>query len=321
MAETLKNPKIDPFKGIVKNGRIIAPPNTVIRLPVDMIRPDPDQVRQHIDTDELADLIASIKLVGQRTPIDILLRDSGKWAIIDDGERRWRAVKANNLPTIKCIIRSEEFAALRKFSPKIAKLISGAIANMGRSEMSIIDKAEAIQGIMDKTGWNQGQAGQVLCMRPWTVTETMKVLKLIPEIREMLVRKQIKPGEAIAVSFWPPEKQLSQLEVIQQLKERLGKAPKAEDMHYALKSAGEAGGFQPRPPSKKGRKQLAPIEIIMRKTMRLSRELVRSLEELSKRPESVLAEQKNPSYYDLHQELLDLSKHLTREIGRASAQL
>jgi hypothetical protein len=61
--------------------------------------------------------------------------------------------------------------------------------------------------------------------------------------------------------------------------------------------------------------------MIMNKAIRSARALLASLTELKNTSADKLAEQKNPSYYDLHQELLDLSKHLTREIGRASAQL
>jgi len=318
MAETLKNPKIDPYKGIVKNGRIVAPKNTIIRLPVDMIRPDPKQVRQNIDADELNDLIESVKLVGQLEPIDILLRDGGKWAIIDDGERRWRTIKALNLPSIRCIIVTEEYAALRKFSPETQKLIRGSIANICRPEMAIVDKAEALQKIIADTGWTALVAGRVLGMKPGTTYETLKILRLIPAIREKLVTKQITPREALAVAPWPPEKQLGQLDVIRRLKESLGKSPKPEDLHLALKKAGEDGGFSPRPGTCKGRRVLTPVEMIMRSVLRNSLALTASLKELSKRPENILAAQKKPGYYDLFEVMKEVEKHLAPEIKRAS---
>jgi ParB family chromosome partitioning protein len=77
-----------------------------LRVPVEQCRPDPQQPRQYFRGAAMKALAASIKSVGQRTPIEVRplpAGDSHRYEIID-GERRWRACQAIGQKTIRACI-------------------------------------------------------------------------------------------------------------------------------------------------------------------------------------------------------------------------
>ena len=322
MASNLKKEKDDEYKGIIKNGLIVAPVDKIIRLPIGLVRADPNQVRRHIPPAALKRLSESIKMLGQRKPIDVLLRDNGKWAEVDDGERRYRATIMAELPSIRCIIRTEEYSRLRKaVAAKKEKFLSGAIANVGREDISLIEKGLAVEKLMKDFSWNQSEAARALCMDASTAGAALKVLQLCPDLQEKLMRGELKPGLAQILAPWPHDKQMSQYELAVRLEEERGRCIHPNEMALKLKEEAEVKGFVRRQPKHKRRDCLTPMQMIMRNVMRHSQALVASLGQLASRPAEILAQQRKPSYFDLHQELMDLERHLTRETKRASAQL
>ena len=65
-------------------------------IPVDLIRPDPDNLRTEFDESDLLDLGRNIEQVGQLDAITVfpILDEDGEWLgyfDLHDGERRWRA--------------------------------------------------------------------------------------------------------------------------------------------------------------------------------------------------------------------------------------
>ncbi|MXY60195.1 MAG: hypothetical protein F4Y96_07075, partial [Chloroflexi bacterium] len=64
-------------------------------IPVSLIKPDPENLRQEFDESDLMDLGRNIELLGQFDEITVfpLLHGDGSWAgffDLHDGERRWR---------------------------------------------------------------------------------------------------------------------------------------------------------------------------------------------------------------------------------------
>lgn len=80
-----------------------------LRVPVEQCRPDPLQPRQYFRGAAMKALAASIRAVGQRTPIEVRplpAGDTHRYEIID-GERRWRACKAIEQKTIRVCIEED----------------------------------------------------------------------------------------------------------------------------------------------------------------------------------------------------------------------
>src|SRR5712692_8019441 len=79
------------------------PIHTILReegfrsIPIDLIRPDPDQPRKHFKEEALQELTASVKDRGVLEPIRVRKAPDGRTFVITAGERRYRAAKAAGL--------------------------------------------------------------------------------------------------------------------------------------------------------------------------------------------------------------------------------
>ena len=79
-------------------------------LPLDLLRSNPNQPRQHFDNSSLEGLCASIREKGVLQPVLARRDPEGEGFILIAGERRWRAAKAAGLAEIPALIRKEEDA-------------------------------------------------------------------------------------------------------------------------------------------------------------------------------------------------------------------
>ena len=80
------------------------------RVRLDEVRPDPKQPRSYFKDSALKALAASIKSIGQRTPIEVRRLPKGaaaKYEIID-GERRYRACRMIGQATIRICIEEAD---------------------------------------------------------------------------------------------------------------------------------------------------------------------------------------------------------------------
>ena len=84
------------------------PIKNIGKLDIDKVIPDPEQPRVEFSEDAIERLANSIKERGQLSPIRVRWSDDlDKWVIIS-GERRWRATKKADLPTIDCCFNDGE---------------------------------------------------------------------------------------------------------------------------------------------------------------------------------------------------------------------
>ena len=104
-----------------------------LRLPIELLRPNPDQPRQHFDDASLADLTASVKEMGVLQPVLARKDPKGDGYILIAGERRWRAATAAGLHEIPALIRSASD------SMEVA-----LIENLQRENLSAIEESEAL---------------------------------------------------------------------------------------------------------------------------------------------------------------------------------
>lgn len=99
-------------------------------MPVNRIRPDPNQPRKHIAPDHLAQLVASIKRVGILQPITIRYIEGDDIYQIVSGECRFTAAKAANLETVPAWIKSPKNEEI---------LLHQVIENWHRSDLNPFD--------------------------------------------------------------------------------------------------------------------------------------------------------------------------------------
>jgi len=159
------------------------------RLPVELIRKGRFQPRRHFEPQSLEELAQSIQAQGQVQPIVVRPMDAGYELLA--GERRWRACQHAGLDEIDAIIREVNDAD----APAIA-----LIENVHRDDLNPVEKAQAIQRLIEQHDYTQGDAADALGMSRTAVTNTLRLLKLEPEVRDLVSAGQLSEGAAKSIA-------------------------------------------------------------------------------------------------------------------------
>ncbi len=78
-------------------------------LPIELIKPNPNQPRTKIDPEALAGLASSIETNGVVQPLLVRPLPDGSYELIA-GERRWRAAQTAGLEKVPAVVRDQELA-------------------------------------------------------------------------------------------------------------------------------------------------------------------------------------------------------------------
>lgn len=143
-------------------------------IPISKITSNQDQPRSALGSIE--DLVSSIKTHGVLEPLLIRKRpdDTGTYELIS-GERRFHAALEAGLSELPCIVLdvSDQHA-----------LEIALIENLQRKDLAPFEEAEGFQTLIDKYGYNHQQVATAVGRSRVTVTETLQLLTLPPEIRD-----------------------------------------------------------------------------------------------------------------------------------------
>lgn len=160
--------------------------STIQEIPLDEIRPNPHQPRLHFDMTALQELSDSIKQSGVLQPI-VLRASSVTGYEIVAGERRVRASKLAGKTTIPAIVRqlSEE------------EMIELAILeNLQREDLTALEEAEAYSMMMEKLDLTQSEVAERLGKSRPHITNSLRLLKLPDQVKDMLNQDKISMGIA-----------------------------------------------------------------------------------------------------------------------------
>ncbi len=173
---------------------LIIPRNDTIssgtqKINVNSISPNPHQPRQQFDEEALQELVASIKGKGILTPITVR-NDAGNYILIA-GERRLRAAKLAGLSEIPAyIIDVENDAEMMEMA---------LIENIQRENLNPIEEAEAYAILNSKHGLSQEAVAKSVGKKRVTVTNSLRLLNLPPEIKESIKIGEISAGHGRAI--------------------------------------------------------------------------------------------------------------------------
>ena len=153
------------------------------------VKPNPNQPRRYFDDNALEELILSIQEKGVITPITV--REIKEGYEIIAGERRWRASKKANKSHIPAyVIGVKNDSEIMEIS---------LIENIQREDLNPIEEAEAYMVLSNKYGLSHKEIAQKVGKKRVTVSNSMRLLKLPPEIRKSLRDGHISQGHARAI--------------------------------------------------------------------------------------------------------------------------
>ena len=142
-----------------------------------------------MDPESIASLSASIKSQGLMSPLIVRSVGEGQWEIIA-GERRFRAAKLAGLTKVPVIIREV---------PDKKALSLSLIENIQREGLNPIEEANGMIRLMREFDMTQDQVAEVLGKSRPAVANTLRLLKLTPEVQNLLMSEKIDMGHARAL--------------------------------------------------------------------------------------------------------------------------
>jgi ParB family chromosome partitioning protein len=159
----------------------------VEELPVEKISPNPFQPRKHFDEGALKELSHSIKEHGLLQPIVVIEKEEGYLLIA--GERRLRAHKLANLPSIKAIIANVEIDEFR-----LREL--ALIENIQRENLNAIELAHSYAELIEVHNITHDELSDIVHKSRSQITNTMRLLSLSDYAKKQLVKGKISQGHA-----------------------------------------------------------------------------------------------------------------------------
>lgn len=158
-------------------------------MSIDKLVPGQYQPRKKFEKTTLEELAQSIRENGILQPITVRKRQAGGFEIIA-GERRWRAGQIAGLHEVPAIIKD--------YSDKEALQLA-LIENIQREDLDPVEEAESYQRLMQEFGYSQQQVADKVGKERSTVANSVRLIALPNEIKDMISDKKISAGHAKAL--------------------------------------------------------------------------------------------------------------------------
>ena len=145
------------------------PADRVLSLPLEAIRPNPDQPRRFFDPEGLEELADSIRALGILQPLTVRQTDSG-WELVA-GERRLRAAALAGLDRVPCI-------AIQADSQSSSLL--ALVENLQRRDLDFLEEALALDKLLRTYCLSQDEVARRIGKSQSAVANKLRLLRLPP---------------------------------------------------------------------------------------------------------------------------------------------
>lgn len=165
----------------------------IIKIPIDIITPNPYQPRKGFNKASLNDLSESIKQYGILQPINVRKIGDVGYELVA-GERRLRAAKLAGLKEVPAIIIEiiEQDSA-----------IISLIENLQREDLNFFDEAEGYYNLINDHGLTQEELAKKVGKNQSTVANKIRLLRLPVDIRKRILECNLTERHARALLKLP----------------------------------------------------------------------------------------------------------------------
>jgi ParB/RepB/Spo0J family partition protein len=169
----------------------------VEQLPVSHVRPDVAQARRDFDESRLAELTASIRMVGVLEPLEVRRDpDHADRYVIVYGERRWRAARAAGLATVPAIVTEGRWVRRRQL-----------YENVVRVDLNVVELAANVAAVMAEENLDTKALAEQLT---WPLRKVQRLVEIhgAPEVVKTAIvggidftgeRRTLAPSHALDV--------------------------------------------------------------------------------------------------------------------------
>ena len=158
------------------------------KVKITQIEPNKSQPRKQFDEDALQELADSIKQYGVLEPL--IVTKKGKFYEIIAGERRWRAARLAGVKEVPVVIREYTDREIMEIS---------LIENIQREDLNPIEEALAYESLINEYSLTQEEVAEKVSKNRSTIANSLRLLKLCDEVRQMIIEDKLTTGHARAL--------------------------------------------------------------------------------------------------------------------------
>ncbi len=234
---------------------LVGAPEGVRHVPLDRIVPCPFQPRKDFSPDALRELADSIREQGIVQPL--IVRERGGHLELIAGERRWRAAQLVGLHEVPVLVRQADDRAVLELA---------LIENLQRENLNPIEEARGYAQLVEQFQLTQEEAAAKVGKSRAVVANSLRLLKLPPEIQEHLREGRLSTGHAkVILGLSDPKHQKTAVSRI--LRDGLNvRQTEALVAHLQSREAGAAAQPPPAAPAPKDA-QVASVEDRLRERL------------------------------------------------------
>ena len=156
---------------------------SVLKVKMNLIKPNSDQPRKNFHEEKILQLAESIKEHGIIQPL--ILQKSNELYTIIAGERRWRAAKKVGLQELPAVVVELSNKEILEVS---------LIENIQREDLNPIEEALAYKKLIDEFNLTQDALGKRIGKSRTAITNCMRLLNLEIRTQEYLIDGVISEG-------------------------------------------------------------------------------------------------------------------------------
>lgn len=161
----------------------------ILRIPVDLIEPNPFQPRLSFDQAALEELTESIRTLGLIQPITVRKISDGRFQIIS-GERRFKACRLVGMMTVPAYVREANDQGMLEMA---------IVENVQRENLDPIELAMSYQRLIDECSLTQDEMADRVGKKRATVANTLRLLKLPAKVQHDIKVGILSAGHAKAL--------------------------------------------------------------------------------------------------------------------------
>lgn len=163
------------------------PASGTLEVPIHKVVANPRQPRQSMNEEQLQELSASILEHGVIQPLIVTHAARPDQYILIAGERRLRAATLAGLKTVPVLVRE---------ATDQQQLELALIENVQRADLTPLETAEAYQHLSEEFALSHEEIASRVGKSRVAVTNTLRLLKLPPAVKQALAADQISEGHA-----------------------------------------------------------------------------------------------------------------------------
>lgn len=162
----------------------------IAMISITEIEPNPTQPRTRFNEEQLQELAQSIKSYGIIQPLTLRKIARDKYQIIA-GERRYKAAQLAGLTEVPSYVRLVDDQELFEMA---------LVENIQREDLNAIEIAISYKRLMEETNMTQDILSDRIGKDRSTISNYVRLLKLLPDIQNAVKEKHISMGHARALA-------------------------------------------------------------------------------------------------------------------------